>query len=212
MIVTALKLNSIVKRIVVMPLIFLSFVFCFRFRKYFFFFIFLFNSSSVFSDEKLEFNRDVRSILSDNCFECHGPDAANRKADLRLDTKIFISKIVNPGNPDLSELFLRITNPNASERMPPEGSVKALSSAEIEKLKHWIEQGAQWQKHWSFILPKRPPLPIIEDSIWPKGAIDKFVLAKLRSVGLQPSSREELSLIHISEPTDRTRSRMPSSA
>ena len=110
-----------------MPLIFLSFVFCFRFRKYFFFFIFLFNSSSVFSDEKLEFNRDVRSILSDNCFECHGPDAANRKADLRLDTKIFISKIVNPGNPDLSELFLRITNPNASERMPPEGSAKALS-------------------------------------------------------------------------------------
>ena len=191
MIVTALKLNSIVKRIVVMPLIFLSFVFCFRFRKYFFFFIFLFNSSSVFADEKLEFNRDVRSILSDNCFECHGPDAANRKADLRLDTEIFISKIVNPGNPDLSELFLRITNPNASERMPPEGSVKALSSAEIEKLKHWIEQGAQWQKHWSFILPKRPPLPIIEDSIWPKGAIDKFVLAKLRSVGLQPSSREE---------------------
>ena len=171
-----------------MPLIFLSFVFCFRFRKYFFFFIFLFNSSSVFSDEKLEFNRDVRSILSDNCFECHGPDAANRKADLRLDTEGFISKIVNPGNPDLSELFLRITNPNASERMPPEGSVKALSSAEIEKLKYWIEQGAQWQKHWSFILPKRPPLPIIEDSIWPKGAIDKFVLAKLRSVGLQPSS------------------------
>ena len=83
-----------------MPLIFLSFVFCFRFRKYFFFFIFLFNSSSVFSDEKLEFNRDVRSILSDNCFECHGPDAANRKAGLRLDTEGFISKIVNPNNPD----------------------------------------------------------------------------------------------------------------
>ncbi|MEE2614077.1 MAG: PSD1 and planctomycete cytochrome C domain-containing protein [Verrucomicrobiota bacterium] len=151
----------------------------------------LFNSATAFSEVDVEYDRDVRSILSDKCFECHGPDTINRKADLRLDTADFISEIVAPGQPDLSDLFLRITNSDASERMPPLDSGRALSSAEVATLKRWIEQGAQWKEHWSFSPAKRPKLPVLKDSLWSRGAIDEFVSAKLRSAGLQPSHQAD---------------------
>jgi len=174
-----------------MALIFPVFDFRFYFLVYFCLLGFFFNSATVFSEVDVEYDRDVRSILSDKCFECHGPDATNRKADLRLDTADFISEIVAPGQPTLSDLFLRITNSDASERMPPLDSGNALSSAEVATLKRWIEQGARWKKHWSFISPKRPPSPYLKDRGWSSGAIDQFVLAKLQSAGLQPSSQAD---------------------
>tara|TARA_B100000579_G_scaffold103893_1_gene82665 strand:+ start:759 stop:3647 length:2889 start_codon:yes stop_codon:yes gene_type:complete len=174
-----------------MPLIFPVFDYRFYFPVYFGLLVLLFNSATVLSDADVEYDRDIRSILSDNCFDCHGPDAANRKADLRLDTEDFISEIVAPGQPDLSDLFLRITDSDDSERMPPLDSGRALSSAEVATLKRWIEQGAPWKKHWSFIPPKRPPLPTLKNGVWSSGAIDQFVLAKLRSAGLQPSPQAD---------------------
>ena len=174
-----------------MPLIFPVFDYRFYFPVYFGLLILLFTSATVLSDADVEYDRDIRSILSDNCFDCHGPDAANRKADLRLDTEDFISEIVAPGQPDLSDLFLRITDSDDSERMPPLDSGRALSSAELATLKRWIEQGAPWKKHWSFIPPKRPPLPTLKNGVWSSGAIDQFVLAKLRSAGLQPSPQAD---------------------
>ena len=174
-----------------MPLIFPVFDYRFYFPVYFGLLVLLFNSATVLSDADVEYDRDIRSILSDNCFDCHGPDAANRKADLRLDTEDFISEIVAPGQPDLSDLFLRITDSDDSERMPPLDSGRALSSAELATLKRWIEQGAPWKKHWSFIPPKRPPLPTLKNGVWSSGAIDQFVLAKLRSAGLQPSPQAD---------------------
>ena len=174
-----------------MPLIFPVFDYRFYFPVYIGLLVLLFNSATVLSDAVVEYNRDIRSILSDNCFDCHGPDAANRKADLRLDTEDFISEIVAPGQPDLSDLFLRITDSDDSERMPPLDSGRALSSAEVATLKRWIEQGAPWKKHWSFIPPKRPPLPTLKNGVWSSGAIDQFVLAKLRSAGLQPSPQAD---------------------
>ena len=174
-----------------MPLIFPVFDYRFYFPVYFGLLILLFTSATVLSDADVEYDRDIRSILSDNCFDCHGPDAANRKADLRLDTEDFISEIVAPGQPDLSDLFLRITDSDDSERMPPLDSGRALSSAEVATLKRWIEQGAPWKKHWSFIPPKRPPLPTLKNGVWSSGAIDQFVLAKLRSAGLQPSPQAD---------------------
>ena len=174
-----------------MPLIFPVFDYRFYFPVYFGLLILLFNSATVLSDADVEYDRDIRSILSDNCFDCHGPDAANRKADLRLDTEDFISEIVAPGQPDLSDLFLRITDSDDSERMPPLDSGRDLSSAEVATLKRWIEQGAPWKKHWSFIPPKRPPLPALKNGVWSSGAIDQFVLAKLRLSGLQPSPQAD---------------------
>src|SRR5262245_36685869 len=114
-----------------------------------------------------EFNRDIRPILSDKCFTCHGPDKANRVTELRFDTeagtKIALSggrQVLVPGSPEQSELYRRIASNDEAVRMPPAAMGHAkLSSAEIDLVRRWIEQGAKWQGHWSFIPPKRPELP-----------------------------------------------------
>ncbi|MDP7048284.1 MAG: PSD1 and planctomycete cytochrome C domain-containing protein [Verrucomicrobiota bacterium] len=137
--------------------------------------------------EPVRFNRDVRPILSDNCFECHGPDAAKRKADLKLDTGELSQAVVVAGRPGESELFQRITHTDPDERMPPTNSGRALTPANIETLRAWIEQGGEWGKHWAFIPPKRPAIPAVKDAAWSSGGIDRFVLAKLQQAGLQPS-------------------------
>ena len=137
--------------------------------------------------DPVRFNRDVRPILSENCFECHGPDAAKRKADLRLDAGALGQALIAAGNPGESELFQRITHADPEERMPPADFGRALTAAEVETLRRWIEQGAQWEKHWAFIAPNRPAVPAARGSAWPRGAIDQFILAKLRESGLRPS-------------------------
>jgi len=132
-------------------------------------------------------DRDVRPILSENCFECHGPDAAKRKADLRLDTGALGQAVVVPGQPESSELFQRITHADPEERMPPVDSSRALTSSDIETLRAWISQGAKWESHWAFNPPRQPTTPPAKNSAWPRGAIDRFILAKLERAGLKPS-------------------------
>jgi hypothetical protein len=141
----------------------------------------------------VEFNRDIRPLLSDRCFSCHGPDAATRKIKLRLDSEAGMSadlggrRAVTPGQPEQSELIKRITTDNKGLRMPPAYSGFKLSEREIELLKTWVAEGAQWQKHWSWIPPKRPPLPEVKNAAWTRNPIDHFVLARLEREGLSPS-------------------------
>ena len=161
--------------------------------------------SSVYADSKDEpvsFNRDIRPILSDVCFQCHGPDAKERKADLRLDSddKLFAERdghrILVAGDPAKSELFRRLTSTDDDERMPPPSSGKKLNPQQIETFRRWIEQGAKTQGHWAFIPPTRPRVPQIsnlksEISSAAAGQIsnpiDRFVLARLAHEGLLSS-------------------------
>lgn len=143
---------------------------------------------------RIDFNRDIRPILSDKCFSCHGPDATNLKIKLRLDSESSATadlgrgrQAVVPGNVEKSLLVQRITHSNEAMRMPPADSGRQLTAAEIELLTEWIRQGARWQQHWSFVTPTRPALPKVQNTDWPKNAIDYFVLARLEAEGLQPS-------------------------
>jgi hypothetical protein len=141
----------------------------------------------------VSFARDIRPLLSDRCFECHGPDRLSREADLRFDQKesVFGERegpvIVEPGDPDASELIRRITSEDESERMPPVDSGRSLSKAEIELFHRWVQQGAEWEKHWAYITPERPALPQTSDPSWPRNPIDHFVREHLEKAGLTPS-------------------------
>ncbi len=137
----------------------------------------------------VEFNRDIRPIFSDRCYTCHGPDPGNRKTKLRFDVEASAKAIaIVPGDPAKSELYLRITSKDPVRHMPPAYlGHAALSEREIDLLRRWIEQGAPWQKHWSFIPPQRPPLPQISDASWPRNGVDHFVLKRLDREGLKPS-------------------------
>src|SRR5438552_6073964 len=115
--------------------------------------------------ERVDFNRDVRPILSENCFRCHGPDEKQRKAKLRLDTRdgATASAIV-PHQPGKSKLVRRIAAGDSAERMPPADSGKKLTAAQIDVLKRWVEQGAEYKGHWAFIAPVRPDPPKVENA------------------------------------------------
>jgi hypothetical protein len=154
--------------------------------------------------DSVEFNRDIRPVLSDKCFTCHGPDPGNRKTKLRFDqesgARIELSKgrfAIVPGDPAHSEMYLRVSSDNAAIRMPPAyAGAQKLSDREIGLIRRWIEEGAQWQKHWSFIPPKRPPQPEVREKNWPRNPIDAFVLSRLEREGLNPSPEvDRLTLI-----------------
>jgi len=154
-------------------------------------FVFL---SSFPAQRRIDFNRDIRPILSGKCFVCHGPDAANKKIKLRLDSETGSKadlgdgrRAIVPGNPGESEMVRRITASDESMRMPPAYSDYKLTQSEIDLLTEWIKQGAQWQRHWSFIPPHRPELPPVKNTSWPKNAIDYFVLERLEREGLESS-------------------------
>ena len=136
----------------------------------------------------IQFNRDVRPILSDKCYACHGPDPAQRTTKFRFDQEDGAKSVIVAGDAAASKLIQRITSDDPATRMPPayEGRDK-LSPGEIETLRRWVEQGAKWEAHWSFIAPKRPELPSIKDRSWPSNPIDSFVLARLEREGLHPS-------------------------
>lgn len=140
-----------------------------------------------------DYNRDVRPILSDKCFYCHGPDASHREADLRLDDEEVAKAerdghyAIVPGKPEESELVRRITAEDESERMPPPEAHKELTNDEIELLRRWIAQGANWSKHWAYEAPKRFPLPSIQDAAWPANFVDSFILARLEEESLRAS-------------------------
>jgi hypothetical protein len=142
----------------------------------------------------VEFNRDIRPILSDNCFACHGPDKNQRKADLRLDTEegAFADRggyqVLVPGKLDQSVLFERVTDENVKTRMPPAKFGKQLTPRQTDLIRRWIEQGAKWQKHWSLLAARRPELPAVGDRSWPRNPIDEFILSRLDEEGLKPSA------------------------
>jgi mono/diheme cytochrome c family protein len=145
-------------------------------------------------DKPLDFSRDIRPILADNCFRCHGPDAKQRQAGLRLDLRDEALKrlesdavAILPGKPEESALVARIMTADDSERMPPADSQKVLTAAQKELLKRWIKEGAAYSQHWSFIPPRKSPLPEISKPDRFRNEIDRFVLARLDTEGLAPS-------------------------
>ena len=145
--------------------------------------------------ERIDFNRDIRPLLSDNCFACHGPDANHREADLRLDQRESLldveRAIVISENPDESELLARIISDDPDVKMPPPGSGKELKAEEIQRIRDWIEQGAQWQEHWAFAPPMRSQLPAVEETSWARNEIDHFVGARLKESGQEPSDEAD---------------------
>jgi hypothetical protein len=145
------------------------------------------------SEPPVSFNRDVRPILSENCFQCHGPDAARRKAGLRLDTRegataeLDDGQAVVPRQPENSLLLRRVADADPQRRMPPARSGKRLSTEQIDVLRRWIARGAPYERHWSLIPPERPQVPAVADASWPRNSIDAFVLARLEKEGLRPA-------------------------
>jgi Protein of unknown function (DUF1553)/Protein of unknown function (DUF1549)/Concanavalin A-like lectin/glucanases superfamily/Planctomycete cytochrome C len=145
----------------------------------------------------VDFNREVRPILSDNCFKCHGPDEKMRMAKMRLDETegLFVDrggyKIIVPGNSAQSKLYQKISAKDAGFRMPPTYSGKTLTEKQVETIKQWIDQGAKWETQWSFVAPKRPAIPEVKDKEWVRNPIDSFVLARLETEGLKPSEEAD---------------------
>ncbi len=141
----------------------------------------------------VDFNRDIRPIISNRCFKCHGPDQNERKAGLRFDTRAGAlaelkggRRAIVPGKPALSELIRRVTTSDSDDRMPPEKSGKPLTKDEITKLTQWIEQGAAYAQHWSYERPARPKVPANSNKDWATNDIDRFLMARLEKEGLKP--------------------------
>ena len=163
--------------------------------------IFALAASASFAAEKpLSFNRDIRPILSDRCFACHGPDSNKRQADLRFDRQEGFSAPLPrhtnlfafvAGKPEASEACKRIFSADEKLVMPPPKSNLKLTDAEKNLIKTWIAQGAKWQPHWAFIKPERVPPPEVRDAKWPRNEIDKFILARLEAEGLKPSQEAD---------------------
>ncbi|HEV3256952.1 MAG TPA: DUF1553 domain-containing protein [Gemmataceae bacterium] len=139
--------------------------------------------------DRLQFNRDIRPILAENCFLCHGPDKGSRKAKLRLDDRTEAVKrgAIVPGNPDKSMLVERIFSADPHHRMPPAKVHKKLTAAQKQALRRWITDGAEYQLHWAFIAPRRPRPPVVKDSAWARNPIDQFILSQLEQHGLRPA-------------------------
>ena len=147
-------------------------------------------------DRRVDFNREVRPILSNRCFACHGPDAAKRKGvgkPLRLDTEdgAFADlggySAVVRGKPSESELLARVKSDDPDEVMPPPKHGAKLPAIEVERLDRWIKQGAPYAKHWSYVRPTRPPLPEVKTPGWGRNEVDRFLLARAEKEGLAPS-------------------------
>ena len=146
--------------------------------------------------DRVSFNRDIRPIFSNICWECHGPDPNHRKADLRLDVRAAalaendgISAIV-PGDPEESEAWLLITA-DKDDQMPPADFRTQLTARDKALIKKWIEQGAEYQQHWAFIPPERPAVPEVKLALAVRNPIDAFVIARLEAEGMAPAKGAE---------------------
>lgn len=151
-------------------------------------------ASSGSAPSHVDFNREIRGILSDNCYACHGPDEQARKSRVRLDQRqAALSPMksgdcaIVPGAPDKSKLFERISSKDPDEVMPPSKTGKTLKPAQIELFRKWIAEGADWPVHWSFVPPQRPPLPEAKNKRWLRNPIDSFTLSRLESEGALPA-------------------------
>ncbi len=144
--------------------------------------------------QAVDFESQIKPLLSDRCFACHGPDENARKADLQLHTRegAFARLedglvVITPGKPHASELYRRITTTDSDDLMPPPDSKRMLSAGERELIRQWIEQGAEWREHWAFVPVADVELPALGQTAWPKNEIDHFTLAKLREANVEPS-------------------------
>ena len=152
---------------------------------------------AVEAQDRILFNRDVRPVLADKCFHCHGADARTREADLRLDLAPAMgdvrgaNEVVVPEQPAESELYRRITSLDADVRMPPASEERQLRPEEIELLRRWIEQGATYESHWAFASPRRPAIADREDGTWARNSIDHFVLKQLAGANLSLSQEAD---------------------
>jgi hypothetical protein len=137
----------------------------------------------------LSFNRDIRPILSENCFQCHGPDANRRKGDLRLDIREAAVEAMAfvPGNPAKSEMIRRVFESDPDEQMPPAESNRTLTEAQKQLLKRWVNEGAEYQPHWAYAVPVRPAVPVVKARSAPRNEIDAFILATLDREKLSPA-------------------------
>lgn len=153
---------------------------------------------------EVDYNFHIRPILSDKCFKCHGPDAKQRKADLRLDTEegAFAALkdqpghfAIVPGELEKSDLWLRITSTDTSQVMPPPSSNLFLTKDEIDLIGKWIKQGAKYKPHWAFIPPEQPELPNVRKKKWPLNEIDYFTLASMEAHGLSPNEEANKDLL-----------------
>lgn len=154
-------------------------------------FTILFVCSAFTLSAKVDFTRDVRPILSDKCFHCHGPDESSRKANLRLDDKASALNVLKPGDAAASKLFLRVSHEKKALRMPPPYSGLSLTDAEINILKQWINEGAEFRSHWAYEPPKRIEPPAVSNPEWSKNPIDRFLFARLQKEGLKPSPQAD---------------------
>jgi hypothetical protein len=142
---------------------------------------------------EIDFQRQIRPILSDNCFKCHGPDPQTRLAGLRLDVREAAfserkaGRVIVPGDPNASLVYQRITHPKDSMRMPPLQSHRKLTDEQKELIRKWIAQGASWKEHWAFTPPARPAPPRVSNAAWPKTPIDRFILGRLEAAHLAPA-------------------------
>ncbi len=148
--------------------------------------------------DNIDFGRDIRPLLSNNCFQCHGPNEGDREGGFRLDRQDSAfgdadsgARPIVAGEPGESELIARITSTDDDERMPPPDSNKSLTKSEIELIRKWIEGGAAWQDHWSLVTPRDVPPPTVKDKAWARNEIDNFVLARLEEESLRPAAEAD---------------------
>ncbi len=151
----------------------------------------------VCADQPLDFNRDIRPILAENCLYCHGQDGQKREADLRLDDRqaAIDSGAIVPGEPGASTMLERIHSTDPDVLMPPPDSNRRLSEAQKKLLDRWIKGGAEYKPHWAFTPPERPTPPEVERIAWVRNDIDRFVLAKIEAAGLTPSPEAHRSTL-----------------
>lgn len=159
-------------------------------------------SASGDEPERISFDRQIRPILSDRCYACHGPDEAARQGGLRLDLKEGAfgagdsgETAIVPGDASASELVARIRSEDESQRMPPAEAQKPLTQEEVELLTRWIAEGAAWSEHWAFVAPMRPDVPSIDGDAWSRGPIDAFVLGRLKNEGLVPQPEADKTIL-----------------
>ncbi len=149
--------------------------------------------------DAVDFDREIRPILSDNCFTCHGPDKDRRKAGLRLDTKEDAFKklesgdyAIVPGQPDQSRVLAVVALPSDDDdHMPPAKTGKKLSTAQVDLLRRWIAQGAKWAEHWAYAPPQRPAVPAVKNEKWARNEVDRYILAALEKSGLKPNAEAD---------------------
>ncbi len=158
-------------------------------------------ASGLAAKETVDFNRQIRPILSRNCAACHGSDEKQRQAGLRLDERESAvaahdaNRAIVPGDPKKSELVRRVSSDDTDERMPPPSTGKRLTAAEIDLLYRWIREGAVYSPHWAYVKPTRPAAPRLDETIWPKNDIDRFILARLERETLRPSPEADRNVL-----------------